>query len=26
MTRKPALVSEMDGDEFVELVGRPGDR
>ncbi|WP_018258626.1 Nmad3 family putative nucleotide modification protein [Halomicrobium katesii] len=26
MTRKPALVSELDGEEFVERVGRPGDR
>ena len=26
MTRKPALVSEMSGQEFVELVGTPGQR
>ena len=26
MTRKPALVSEMDGEAFVEQVGRPGVR
>jgi len=26
MTRKPALVGEMAGDAFVDLVGRPGER